>query len=107
MTATEKETDMAQADTLRVLDPTATHSIATAGMAERPDSLAGKRIGLLSNDKLNSAELLDAIYDVLAERFEVASGYRLNRGDASRPVDPEVLDEVSSEIDVALLANGD
>ncbi len=107
MTATEKETDMAQADTLRVLDPTATHSIATAGMAERPDSLAGKRIGLLSNDKLNSAELLDAIYDVLAERFEVASGYRLNRGDASSPVDPEVLDEVSSEIDVALLANGD
>ena len=89
-------------------DPeTATPSIATAGMAERPNSLAGKRVGLLSNDKLNSEELLDAIYDVLADRFDVAAGYRLNKGDASRPANPEVLSDFSSEVDVALLANGD
>ncbi|MCH7740649.1 MAG: hypothetical protein IIC93_10965 [Chloroflexi bacterium] len=98
---------MAEQKTLRVLDPTATHSIATAGMAERPDSLAGKRVGLLSNDKLNSEELLDAIYDVLAERFDVAASHRLNKGDASRPAEPEFLSDFSSEVDVALLANGD
>ncbi|MDP6666418.1 MAG: hypothetical protein QF357_03345 [Dehalococcoidia bacterium] len=98
---------MAQQDILKFLDPTAELSIATDGMAERPDSLAGMRVGLLSNDKLNSQELLDAIYDVLAERFEVASSHRVNKGDASRPAKPEFLDDFSDEVDVALLANGD
>ncbi len=93
--------------TIRVLDPTADQSIATDGMAERPDSLAGKRIGLLRNDKLNSEPLLDAIFDVLAERFDISSAYKINKGDASRPADPEFLEKFSEEVDVALLANGD
>lgn len=91
----------------RVLDPTAPQSIATDGMAERPQSLAGMRVGLLRNDKLNSEPLLDAIYDVLAERFEVSNAYRVNKGDASRPAEPEFLSDFSNEVDVALLANGD
>jgi len=91
----------------RVLDPTTTQSIATDGMAERPESLAGMRVGLLRNDKLNSEPLLDAIYDVLAERFYVSSAYRVNKGDASRPAEPEFLSDFSNEVDVALLANGD
>jgi len=103
----DQEAEMEKQTTLRVLDPTATPSIATAGMAERPDSLAGKRVGLLSNDKLNSELLLDAIYDVLADRFDVAAAYRFNKGDASRPARPEVLSDFSTEVDVALLANGD
>ena len=98
---------MADQNTLRVLDPTGTLSIATDGMAERPDSLAGKRIGLLSNDKLNSEALLDAIYDVLAERFDVSTSHRINKGDASRPAEPEFLSDFSNQVDVALLANGD
>ncbi len=102
-----QEAVMAAQKTLRVLDPTATPSFATAGMAERPISLAGKRVGLLANNKINSEELLDAIYDVLAERFDVAASHRLNKGDASRPAEPDVLTDFSSEVDVALLANGD
>jgi hypothetical protein len=76
-------------------------------MAERPESLKGMRVGLLRNDKLNSEPLLDAIYDVLADRFEVATAYRINKGDASRPAEPDLLSEFSNEVDVALLANGD
>ena len=98
---------MANQQSLRVLDPTAPQSIATAGMAERPESLAGKRIGLLYNDKLNSEALLDAIYDVLADRFDVAAVHRASKGDASRPANPETLKGFSREVDVALLANGD
>jgi hypothetical protein len=76
-------------------------------MAERPQSLKGMRVGLLRNDKLNSEPLLDAIYDVLADRFEVATAYRINKGDASRPAEPDLLSDFSNEVDVALLANGD
>ena len=98
---------MAQQASLRVLDPTADQSIATDGMAERPESLTGMRVGLLTNDKLNAANLLDAIYDLLAERFDISSAYRVNKGDASRPAEPEFLSDFSNEVDVALLANGD
>ncbi len=93
--------------TITVLDPTSSPSIATAGMAERPDTLAGKRVGLMYNDKLNAAELLDAIYDVLADRFDLAAAHRVNKGNASRPADPDHLKTFASEVDVALLANGD
>ena len=92
---------------LTVLDPTSSPSIVTAGMAERPDTLAGKRIGLLYNDKLNAAELLDAIYDVLADRLDVVPSHRVSKGNASRPADPDQLKTFASEVDVALLANGD
>jgi hypothetical protein len=102
-----QEIPMANEKSFLVLDPTATQSIATDGMAERPESLAGLRIGLLTNDKLNAANLLDAVYDVLADRFEVSSAYRVNKGDASRPAEPDFLDKFSNEVDVALLANGD
>ena len=50
---------MAQQASLPVHDPTADQSIATDGMAERPESLTGMRVGLLTNDKLNAANLLD------------------------------------------------
>lgn len=92
---------------LTVLDPTSTPSIVTAGMAKRPESLAGKRIGLLANNKLNAEQLLDAIYDVLADRFEVSVSHRVNKGNASRPADPDLLKTFAAEIDVAILANGD
>jgi len=98
---------MTQQKPLIVLDPTTKMSITIAGMADRPDSLAGKRIGLLANDKLNSTELLEAVYDVLAERFDVVSSHHRNKGDASRPAEPKFLNDFSREVDVALLANGD
>ena len=98
---------MASENSIRVLDPTAPQSIATDGMAERPESLAGKRVGLLRNSKLNSEPLLDAIFDVLAERFEVSIAYKADKGDASRPAEPDFLSDFSNEVDVALLANGD
>ncbi len=93
--------------TITVLDPTSSPSIATAGMAERPDTLTGKRIGLLYNDKLNAGELLDAIYEVLADRFDMAPSHRVSKGNASRPADSELLKAFASEVDIALLANGD
>jgi len=98
---------MSEEKSFQVLDPTVTPSVATAGMADRSTSLAGMRIGLLRNDKLNSESLLDAIYDVLSERFAFANTYRVNKGDASRPADPDFLSDFSNEVDVALLANGD
>jgi hypothetical protein len=101
-----QESHMTQ-ETIRVLDPTAPQSIATDGMADRPESLAGMRVGLMRNSKMKSEPLLDAIYDVLAERFDVAGAYKVDKGEASRPAEPKFLSDFSKEVDVALLANGD
>jgi hypothetical protein len=92
---------------LKILDPTYEPAISAHGMAERSASLAGKRIGLLSNDKLNATELLDAIHEVLSDTFELGSPVRLNRGNASAPAPTEMLEGIAKEIDVALLGNGD
>ena len=98
---------MVIASKLMVLDPVEEAIVEPSVLAPRLDTLHGKVIGLYSNDKLNAANLLDAIYDVLAERFEVATAYRVNKGDASRPAEPDLLGDFSNEVDVALLANGD
>ena len=92
---------------LTVLDPTSKQAIATDGMAERPESLNGLKIGLMANDKLNAEELLDAIYEVLSDRFDLPASHRVNKGNASRPAEPEILKTFADEVDVAILANGD
>ena len=93
--------------TLKILNPTFEPATSAQGMAERPASLAGKRIGLLSNDKLNASELLDAIHEVLSDTFELGIPVRLNRGNASAPAPTEMLEGIAKEVDVALLGNGD
>jgi len=92
---------------MKILDPTSTPSFSTGGMAKRPGTLNGKRIGLLANDKLKAADLLEAIYENLADSFNVDQPTRLNKGNASRPATPELLKTFAREVDVAILANGD
>jgi hypothetical protein len=101
------EAKMATDLKLRVLDPTGQPTIVQQGMARRPDTLDGAVVGLLANHKLNSEPLLEAIYDVLSERFELGGRVAVNKGDASRPAPPEVLDNIAKEVDVVLTANGD
>jgi hypothetical protein len=90
-----------------VLDPTAALIPLPQRKAPRPATLAGRTVGLLANDKRNAEELLSAIYDVLAERFELAGARRMNKGNASRPAAPGLLDDLSSSVDVVITANGD
>jgi hypothetical protein len=92
---------------IRVLDPTGQPTIVQQGMAKRPDTLDGKVVGLLANQKLNAEPLLEAIYDVLAERFELGGRVAINKGDAGRPAAPGVLDSIASDVDVVITANGD
>ena len=98
---------MATRNGLTVLDPTVKPVIAAQGMAERPDTLSGVTVGLLANDKLNAEPLLEAIYDVLAERFDLGGRHAVNKGDAGRPAPPELLDELADAVDVVVTANGD
>lgn len=93
--------------TMTVLDPTAETVMVPADLAPRPSSLATQRIGLLANGKANSEELLQAVLGQLAKNYDFATVATRNKGDASRPAPPEILEELKRECDVVITATGD
>ena len=98
---------MTNGTTLTVLDPTVAPLPADGVIADRPVSLDGVRLGLLANGKLNSEEMLTAIHDVLADRFEFGSVVERNKLNASRPCPEEIIDELIDQCDVVITSSGD
>ena len=92
---------------LEVLDPTAESASAEGIVADRPADLNDKRLGLLANGKRNSEELLEAVYDLLSERYHFSGVLRRNKGNASRPAPREVIDDLVRECDLVVTATGD
>lgn len=94
-----------------VLDPTSATSRAPAqqhALAPRArTSLDGVRLGLLANSKRNSAELLDAIADLLAEHGELQSVVRREKPSESLPVPEEMANELEEQCDIVITAIGD
>ena len=93
--------------TMTVLDPTAETVTLPAHMAPRPASLASQRIGLLANGKANSEELLQAVLGQLAKNYEFATVATQNKGNASRPAPPGILEKLKQQCDVVITATGD
>ena len=92
---------------LEVLDPTVEPIPVDAVIAPRPETLDGKVVGLLANGKHNAPELLEMVQEVLADRFEFGAVVSKNKGNASRPCPPDILDELAEECDVVITASGD
>ncbi|MCE2456325.1 MAG: hypothetical protein J4G14_00730 [Dehalococcoidia bacterium] len=92
---------------LVVLDPTVEPLPSEGVVADRPTTLDGLTLGLLANGKLNSVEMLTAIHDVLADRFEFASVVERNKHNASRPCPEEIIDELVDKCDVVVTSSGD
>lgn len=90
-----------------ILDPTSPPLPVDARMAERPDSLNGKVLGLLDNHKLNANKLLDEIERLLSQRYEFADVVRLSKPDVSRPCPPDTMEDLVSQCDVVVTAIGD
>lgn len=90
-----------------VLDPTAEAVIVPGHMAPRLSSLETQRVGLLANGKANSEELLQAVLGHLAKDYEVSALVARNKGNASRPAPPEIVDELRRGCDLVITANGD
>ncbi len=98
---------MTTATRIEVLDPTVDPIPAEAVIARRPETLDGTVIGLLANGKRNSDELLEMIQEVLADRYEFKSVIARNKGNASRPCPPNLLNELAEQCEVVITASGD
>ena len=98
---------MTTATRLEVLDPTAEQIAADAIIAPRPGTLDGTVVGLLANGKPYADGFLEMVQEVLAERYEFKAVVAMNKGNASRPCPPEMMEELAAQVDVAITASGD
>ena len=98
---------MATATRMQVLDPTVEPIPASAVIAPRPDTLDGAVLGLLSNGKRNADVLLEMVHEVLADRFEFEGTVVRDKGNASRPCPPDIMEELSERCDLVITASGD
>lgn len=92
---------------LAVLDPTVLPLPVHASMARRPRTLDGMTIGLLANGKRNADKLLDKVGALLAEHYQIKGFVARNKGNASRPCPPNLLQELLAQCDAVLTGTGD
>ncbi len=92
--------------TTTVLNPVAGPSPALSESGLGLDSLEGKRLGFLSNNKPNSEVLLEAVAKPLSQRLGVSiRGY--NKGVPSLNAPAELLEQIDKECDAVVLAIND
>ena len=94
-------------ETIEVLDPTVLPQKESTLLADRPETLNGSIIGLLANGKRNSEELLEHVYEILNEEHNLGVMIADNKGNASRPCPPELLQDMADKCDIVITASGD
>lgn len=92
-----------------ILDPTGSSQEKRCELAPRRlRTLDGARLGLLDNSKLNAADLLAAVGELLKERYAIKSVMVRTKGHGfSYPVEDKIADEMAKECDVVIAAIGD
>ena len=89
------------------LDPRDEGSPGPAALAARPASLDGKTLGLFSNNKPHSEELLRMIADMIAERYQIKGTVEHNKGGHQWPAQASDLQTLAQECDVAIHATAE
>ena len=95
--------------TFRVFRPTPDPDAAPrgeGGLSRRPESLDGKRIGLLWNAKVNADIYLRRLEELLSTRYDGLEFVHAAKPTASKPMEPDVLDEMR-RCDLVVTAFGD
>ncbi len=91
---------------LRVLDPRQVAQGDAMRMALALPSLNGAVVGMIDNAKIGTKRLFDFVEEILRNEYGVREFIRRRKPDASRPVPPQMLAEMSGA-DAVLSAIGD
>jgi len=91
---------------LGFIDPTAGGGKAKIAPAPRPMDLAGKVVGLLDNTKEQGDVILQTVADALRERYGVARVVIRRKEHYSKPATADIINEMASEVQVAVAAVG-
>jgi hypothetical protein len=90
-----------------ILDPTVEPRSQPLTYVPRPDSLQGKRIGLVENTKFNSDRLLLKIGEILKREYGAAEARMWRKRNSSVPAHDEIIDEARRGVDVVVAGIGD
>jgi hypothetical protein len=90
-----------------ILDPTVAPREQPLTYVARPDSLRGKRIGLIENTKFNSDKLLQKIGEVLVREYGVAETRMWRKHNAGVPAHDEIIEEARRGVDAVVAGIGD
>ena len=89
------------------LDPRDSAEATAPSRAIRPASLDGKTIGLLSNNKPHSEDLLRMVAAIIGERYSLAGTVEYNKGGHQWPADRTALEDLASRCDVMIHATAE
>ena len=92
---------------IEILDPTVEPRRQPLTFVARPDSLKGKRVGLVENTKFNSDRLLARIGDILKEEYGVAEWKMYRKHNAGVPAHQEIIEAIKTSADVVVAGIGD
>ena len=92
---------------LVLVSPVNEAETAESTYAPRLTNLQGKRVGLLDNSKNNANKLLDAMAAILDEQYGFSDIVRRRKPSSSKPVTPEVIDELKASCDLVIVGVGD
>ena len=92
---------------IEILDPTVEAPTQALKFVPRPDSLAGKRVGLIENTKFNSDRLLEKIGHILVADYGAADARMWRKHNSSVPAHEEIIQELRASCDVMVAGIGD
>jgi hypothetical protein len=90
-----------------ILDPTVEPRRQPLTYVPRPDSLKGKRIGLVENTKFNSDKLLVKIGEILKQEYGASETRMWRKHNAGVPAHAEIIEEAKRSVDVVVAGIGD
>ena len=92
---------------IELFDPTTSPREQPITYVARPESLKGKRVGLVENTKHNSDLLLTKIGKILQEEYGVDHAILRRKHNSSVPAHQEIIDEFRREVDLVVAGIGD
>ncbi|MCC6438822.1 MAG: hypothetical protein IT196_27615 [Acidimicrobiales bacterium] len=78
-----------------VLDPSFEEDAAGFTLPQRPSSLAGATVGIISNGKQNTRPYFDHLERLLRDEWGVAEVVRRTKSNYSAPAEAELIDEAA------------
>ena len=89
------------------IDPRDESEPTRAVLATRPTSLDGKVLGLLSNNKPHSEDLLRMVAGLVGQRYAIKEVVEYNKGGHQWPADRAALEELAQRCDVIIHATAE
>lgn len=90
-----------------MLKPTAAGGALRASLAAGLDTLEGKTIGILSNQKVNADEVLDALVATIQQKYKIAHVIKRTKRIQSQTAPADVMDDLVNLSDAVIHGVGD